>query len=83
MYQIGQETKLFEWLARERDPDDRQVMLDWFAEFVLDPLRSAHRIPGQRAPIYLVVTAVPRVTLTFLLAEQFKTIQLIEVGTLD
>ena len=52
MYQIGQETKLFEWLAREHDPDDRQVMLDWFAEFVLDPLRSAHRIPGQRAPTY-------------------------------
>lgn len=56
MYQIEGREVLFDWLAWETDSDCRQAMLDWLVEFVEDPLADAQRVPGIRAPIYLVVT---------------------------
>ena len=57
-------------------------MLDWMYTFCESPLDDAHRVPGIRAPVYIVVTPVRRTTLRFLLAEQFRTISLIEFRVL-
>lgn len=82
MYQIDGRDELFNWLERETDARRRQVMLDWLVEFAEDPTAGAQRIPGTRAPIFLVLPPVDGVTLTFLLAEQFNTVKLLRFGTL-
>jgi len=82
VYQIDGRDLIFEWLAQETDQSQRQRMLDWLTIFADDPLANAHRVPGVRAPVYLVVTPIRRVTLTFLHAEQFHTVKLLEWGTL-
>lgn len=82
MYRIDNEGLLLDWLAHESDPGERQRMLDWMATLADDPLAHAHRVPGIRAPVYLVVTPVRRVTLTFLCAREYNVIKLIEWGSL-
>lgn len=78
MYQLDGREVIFGWLAAETDPAEREAMLDWLAAFCLDPLADATRVPGVRAPVYVVVTPVRGQVLRFLLAEQFQTIKLIE-----
>ena len=78
MYQIDGRDQLFDWLSRETDQAKRQLMLDWLVGFASDPLDSAQRLPGVRAPIYIAKTFVPRVLVVFLHAEMFKTVRILE-----
>ena len=81
-YQISGRDVLFDWLARERNPDRRQSMLDWLAVNVREPLVGAHRVPGIAAPVYIwIVPLTPPVAVRFLLAEQYRTIRLIRMTT--
>jgi hypothetical protein len=82
VYQLANEQVLLDWLAHETDQNARFAMLDWMAIFAEEPLASAHRIPGLRKPIYLVVTPVRNVTLKFMLFEMFHGVHLIEFGEL-
>ncbi|MBV8160224.1 MAG: hypothetical protein JO265_04810 [Acidimicrobiia bacterium] len=82
MYQIDGRGLLFDWLAAEPDPDRRRLLLDALQALAENPLADAERVPGVRAPVYVTVLPLtPPVALTFLLAEQFRTIRLIRIGT--
>lgn len=83
MFQIDGRDVLFDWLSRESDSERRLTMLEWLAGWVADPLRSAHRVPGVRAPVYMVLVPLrPPVVIKFLYAEQFHALKLIEMGLL-
>ena len=82
MYQIERGDILEDWLAGEPDPEKRLTMLEWMVDLATDPLHQAHRVPGVRPPVYLRITPVRNVTLTFLHVEQFHVVKLIEFGTL-
>lgn len=83
MYQLDGRDLLFEWLARQSDSDRRLAMLDWLAGLASDPLERAQRVPGVLAPVYMTVAPVrPPVVVTFLLAEQFRTVKLIRISDL-
>jgi hypothetical protein len=83
VYQLSGKDTLYEWLAKESDSENRELMLAWLAQLAEDPLRYGHRVPGNPAPIYLAVTPVRRWTIKFLLAEQFKTIHIIGFDPLE
>ena len=70
------------WLAREPDGARRQLMLDWFVELSANPKKVGQRLPQVRAPVYLAVTPVRPVTLTYLVADEYRTIRLIRFGRL-
>jgi len=83
VWQISNEDVLFDWLSKESDKNRREVMLDWFWALAQDPTTPGIRVPGERAPIYLAETAVSGVILTYLVAEEFRTIRLIKFGRLQ
>jgi hypothetical protein len=59
----------------------RRCSIGW-AGFAENPVAHARRLPEVRAPVYLVETPIPRITLTFLHVEQFHVVKLIAFGTL-
>lgn len=83
MYQVQGRDVLFDWLAHEPDMDRRQALLDYLVELCSDPESVSYRVPGIRAPVYLAIVPVARpIAIKFLLAEQFRTIKLAEIGQL-
>jgi len=55
-------------------------MLDRLAVLAGDPTADAERLPGVRAPIYISVVALePPVVIEFLVADQFRTIRLLDI----
>lgn len=82
LYQISGKDVLYDWLSKEPDPSCRLLMLEWLARIAEDPIRDAYRVPGILAPVYLAVTPVRNVTMTFLFIEQFHTVAIKEFGTL-
>jgi hypothetical protein len=83
LYQIDGRDLLFDWLARQTDADRRLAMLDWLAGLASDPLGQAQRVPGVLAPVYMAVAPLrPPAVVTFLLAEQFRTLKLIRIRSL-
>ncbi|MDP9389245.1 MAG: hypothetical protein M3Q48_15350 [Actinomycetota bacterium] len=83
MYQIDGREVLFEWLRRQGDPERRMAMLDWIVTFASNPLAGAQRVPGVRAPVFIAVVPLnPPVVVTFLHAEQFRTVRLIKITPL-
>jgi hypothetical protein len=82
VYQIEGREVLWAWLEKESDPANRTRMLEFMVDLATDPSEDAHRVPGIRAPVYLRVTPVRNVTVTYLIAEQFKVVKLSEFGTL-
>lgn len=81
-YQIENEEILFRWLAREPDGSRRLTMIDWFVELSENPKGVGQRLPQVKAPVYLARTPVWGVTLTYLVADQYRTIRLIRFGQL-
>ncbi len=80
MYQLDGRDLIFGWLERETDTRRRQAMLDWLARFAERPRTDAQRVPGLRAPVYVTVVPLdPPVVVRFLIAEEFRTIRLIEL----
>lgn len=77
MYQVEGDEVLRDWLASEADPGNREQMLAFIARLAEEPRSVGHRIPGERAPIYLAMTPVGRTVVRFLLAEQFHVVRLI------
>lgn len=83
MYQLEGRDLIFEWLEHETDSELRQGMLDWLALLADDPDSiEASRVPGVRAPVFLAVTPVRNVTVTFLRADQFRVLKIIRFDTL-
>ncbi len=87
MFQIEGRDQLWEWLAAERDPDRRQGMLDWLAGFAAAPLDEAYdarRVPGVRAPVFIVrIPLLPTsVLMRFLYVDQYRVIKIIDFGRL-
>ena len=84
MFQIEGREELWAWLDSEPDSQRRLGMLEWLAEFAADPLRDAWRVPGIRAPVFIVkVPLVPLpVLLKFLYVDQYRVIRIIEFSPL-
>jgi len=84
VFQIEGRDVLFDWLAQETDPEQRELMLIFLAELAQaeDPTANAWRVPGVRAPVYIVLTHVRDVFLKFLYVPQFRAIKLIEFAPL-
>lgn len=67
-YQLVDRSFVFEWLTSISDSEQQMCLLDWLVEFSADPLDNAQRLPGIKAPAYLVeVPLRPPVMLRFLL----------------
>jgi hypothetical protein len=78
MYQIDGRDVLFDWLSREPDPEQRLLMLEWVAGLASAPYSGSRRVPGIDAPVYIALVATRQITVArFLVAEQYKTIRLI------
>lgn len=84
MFQIEGREELWGWFDSEPDPQRRLGMLEWLAEFATNPLRDAWRVPGIRAPVFIVkVPLVPLpVLLKFPYVDQYRVIKIIDVGPL-
>lgn len=84
MFQIVGRDVLFDWLSREGDADRRLAMLEWLSTFTENPLDTAHRVPGVKAPVFIVVVPLrPRpVLIRFLYADQYHCVKLIDIGRL-
>jgi hypothetical protein len=59
-------------------------MLEWLVGFAEDPLKSAKRVPGILAPVYVVIVPLPGnpAVIRFLLANQFNTIVVKKIAPL-
>ncbi len=84
VFQIVGRDVLFGWLGKESDPQRRLAMLEWLATFAEDPLATAHRVPGVRAPVFIVVVPLnpSPVLIRFLYADQYHCVKLIHFGPL-
>ncbi len=81
MFQIAGREVLFEWMSKEGDRERRLAMLEWLAVFADHPLAGADRVPGVRAPVFIVIVPLrPTPALVrFLYAEQFRTVKIIDI----
>lgn len=82
-YQIAGKDVVYDWLSHEPDPNQRHILLDWLVEVAQDPRANAHRVPGSEVPVYLAVVPLHRpVTVKYLVADQFRAIQIIKIEPL-
>jgi len=80
LYQLVGRDLLFDWLAQEPNPQRRQAVLDRLAALARRPTADAQRLPGVRAPVYIAVVATePLVIIEFLVAEEFRTVRLLDI----
>lgn len=80
-YQFSRRQTIFDWLENERDPDRRAAFLADLKEVAAGPLRGTLPVPGKRL-VFVRALARSRLSLTFLLAEQFKTVHIISIDDL-
>lgn len=81
MYQIEGREVLFDWLRREQDANRRLMFLEWLIDVASDPWRVAHRIPAIAAPVCLRIAPVkPPAVVKLLIADQFRTVKLIDIS---
>ena len=82
-YQLSGDQVLFDWLASEKSPEVRGVVLAWIAELADDPKAfEAPRVPGSRADVRATLIPGTGVAATFLIAQEFRTVRLIELVTI-
>jgi hypothetical protein len=81
-YHLSGDQVLFDWLASEQSPEARGLVLDWIAVLAEDPHAiEAPRLPGSRADVRAILIPGTAVSATFLIAEEFRTVRLIELVT--
>lgn len=82
-YQLSGDRVLLDWLASEQSPEVRGLVLGWIAELAADPhALEAPRLPGSRADVRAILIPGTAVAATFLIAEEFQTVRLIELVTI-
>jgi hypothetical protein len=76
VYQISGNAEIFKWIEHETDSNRCHVMLDWLVEFAREPLKTAQRVPGILAPVYITIVPLPGTpaVVRFLVADQFNTL---------
>lgn len=82
LWQITNEQVLLDWVAVQDYAPVIEDVLEWLPELAADPWEDAHPTPGHP----LVVSRpspVPGVVFTYLIAEQFHAIRLIEIEDLS
>lgn len=84
MFQIVGRDVLFGWLGREGDPARRLALLEWLTTFAEDPLGKAQRVPGVKAPVFIVVAPLSPspVLIRFLYVDKYHCVKLIDIGRL-
>ena len=84
MFQIEGREVLFGWLEKEHDTQRRLGVLEWLTEFSDDPLKDAWRVPGIRAPVFIVkIPVLPApVLMKFLYVDQYRVVKIIDLGPL-
>lgn len=81
-YQLNGRDKIFEQLGKMTDPADREQLLVWLADIATDPHALGYRLPGPGAPVYLAIGRLGELTIKYLVAEQFRTVNIISFGRL-
>jgi hypothetical protein len=82
VYQINGQDKIFSQLERMSDSSQREVLLAWLADIAEAPHECGARLPGKGVPVYLAVGRLGALTIKYLVAEQFRTVNIIEFGHL-
>lgn len=74
---------VYEWLESGPDPDLREALLAFLPDLVATRERDAAPVPGNHAPVYERVVPETNLVVTFLVADQFKTIDIINIGPVE
>jgi hypothetical protein len=82
-YQLEGERVLADWLAREQRRDVQDRVIEWITFLIQDPSAvDSVRLPGRRPDRVALVPDVD-VAVTYLVAEEYRTIRLLEVRSLQ
>jgi hypothetical protein len=82
-YQLEGEQVLIAWLAGEGRRDVQDRVVEWIALLVQDPEAvDSVRLPGRRPDHVAFVPGID-VAVTYLVADQYRIIRLLEVRTLQ
>ncbi|HUP70859.1 MAG TPA: hypothetical protein VM142_13745 [Acidimicrobiales bacterium] len=82
-YQLEGLARVREWLAAEEDRQERDVLREWLVALARDPhAQEAMPVPGIAAPVFACFVPGSNVVVTYLIAEQYHVVRIIEIASL-
>lgn len=81
-YQLEGTERVLEFLSGTADPELREFILGWIPNLTDPDTLESEQAPGSRAPVFVVFVPGTTVMVTFLVAEEFRTVWILEVANL-
>ena len=77
------EQLVLDWLGAENDPELRETVLEWLSDQLAgDPYSDAVQVPRYRVSMFARNVTGTDVMVTYLVVEQFRSVQIQEIVTL-
>lgn len=82
-YQLEGLARVREWLSAEEDRQERDALRGWLLALARDPhAQEAMPVPGVAAPVFVCFVPGSNVVVTYLIAEQYHVVRIIEIASL-